>query len=603
MMSRSYKNSLFSLLAAGLGPLILLGTILSWVIYQDLREELYQSNAGTLERIAASSDIILGESDSISLTLSSSRELPIMMSDILETGAASYYDILLYRSTKSFLSAQANSRDYIHSIYITVEGCPQRVFSTLEGIAQTSAFHDRQWLEGVSFPQGQWVVLQRHRIPDSRSTSGCDVISLCRRFSVSSGGRTGTLVLNLDARYMSGTLDFTQSRGVCGILAEYNGSALFDSGDGTARLWGPELERLNANPASFFPYTLAGEDYLVSRLSAGRYGIRYYMFTRTSELYALPRAIIQTIFWSALALMVCSALTLMLLGRRQHAKLHRIISMVQEESVRQHIPLPEKNYDEYEYIAQHIQDAHLLQKYLETELSEKSYKQKYTELTALQAQINPHMLYNTLETIRWKSYALTDGRNQVVEMLEALSELLKYSLCPAASMVSLGEEIDNTVNYIHLVKLRYMEQFQIHWEYSEDIMDYTSMRLILQPIIENAIHHGARTDPADPTHITIRLVRAGETIRVTVADTGIGMQPEQLEKIRQVLAREFAPATGMGLYNINKRLLLQYGTQLTIRSRPGHGATVSFSFPAQPYVPPEEPVPPEDWRPGRTPAG
>lgn len=594
MMSRSYKKSLISLMAAGLVPLILLGSTLSWVIHQNLRKELYQSNAETLAHIASYSDTILGESDSISLTLSSNQELPITMSDILKTGTASYYDILLYRTTKSFLCAQANSRDYIHSIYITVEGCPQRVFSTLEGITETDTFYDRQWLEELSFPQEQWVMLQRHRIPDSYSTSGCDVISLCRKFSVGSGGRTGTLILNLDTRYISNALDFTQSRGVCGILAEYNGSTLFDSGADATLHWEQELEHLNANEDNFFSHTLEGEDYLVSRLSAGRYGIRYYMFTRASELYALPRTIIQTIAGSALVLMVISALTLMLLSRRQHARLHRIIGMVQEESVRQRIPLPEKNYDEYEYIAQHIQDAHLLQKYLETELSEKTYKQKYTELTALQAQINPHMLYNTLETIRWKSYALTDGRNQVVEMLESLSELLKYSLCPATSMVSLGEEIDNTVNYIHLVKLRYMEQFQIHWQYSEDIIDYASMRLILQPIIENAIHHGARVNPTDTTHITIRLACVDGTIRVTVTDTGIGMQADQLEKIHQVLAQDFAPATGMGLYNINKRLLLQYGSQLAIRSKPGHGTTVSFSFPAQPYSSPEETPPPRD---------
>lgn len=588
IMSRSYRKTLLSLIAAGLTPLILLGSILSWIIHKDLRKELYQNNTEALTKIASYSDIILGESDSISLTLSSSSELPFVVADILKTGTASYYDALLYRTMKSFLCSQANSRSYIHSIYITVEGCPQRIFSTLDGVAETDSFYDMAWLDSLAFPPGQWVTLCSHRIPDSYSAPGCDVISLCRKFTVGTGGKTGTLILNLNKRDMGNTLHYTQAQGVCGILAEYNGSALFESDGDTALRWGPELNRLNESEEDFFEYEMEGETYLVSRLSSEKYGIRYYMFTKSSELYALPHTIIRTIAVSALILMLITALTLMLLSRRQHARLHQIIGMVQEESLRQNTPLPEKNYDEYEYIAQHIQDTYLLQKYLETELSEKAYKQKYTELTALQAQINPHMLYNTLETIRWKSYRLTDGRNEVVEMLESLSELLKYSLSPATSMVSLGEEIDNTVNYIRLVKLRYMEQFQIHWEYSEDIIDYATMRLILQPIIENAIHHGARANPSETTHITIRLSCTDGTIRVAVTDTGIGMQPEQLAKIQQVLSLDFAPASGMGLYNTNKRLMLQYGTQLTIRSKPGHGTTVSFSFPATPYQSPEE---------------
>lgn len=586
-MSRSYRKTLLSYIVAALVPLILFGSILTWIIQRDLTDELYQRNVGTLSQIAASSDIILGELDSSSLALSSSSELPFLLSDILKTGTTSYYDALLYRTMKSFLCSQANSRDYIHSIYITVEGCPLRIFSSLDGIVETVSFSDMDWMDKLDFPQGESVTLLSRHIPGSASTPGTDVISLCRKFSVGSGGRTGTLVLNLNKRYLDGTLGHAETRGISGILAEYNGQVLFESDSGTARCWAPELAALEQSGQDFFEYDLDGEVYIISRLAAGKYGIRYYMFTKSSELYALPHAIIRTITGCALSLMLISTLAMLLLSRRQHARLHRIIGILQEESAKQNVPLPEKNYDEYEYIAQRIQDTYLLQKYLETELSEKAYKQKYTELTALQAQINPHMLYNTLETIRWKSYRLTDGRNEVVDMLEALSELLKYSLNPATSMVSMGEEIDNTVNYIHLVKLRYSERFRITWDYSEDIIDYATMRLILQPIIENAIHHGARNNPEDTTDITIRLACTDETIQVSVSDTGIGMQPEQLEQIRQTLAQDFAPATGMGLYNINKRLLLQYGTQLTIHSKPGQGTTVSFHFPAQRYRSPD----------------
>lgn len=586
-MSRSYRKTLLSFIAVALVPLILMGGVLALVIYSNVTEELRKSNAGTLSQIAASGDIILGELDSTFLTLANNSELTFLLADVLKTGTTSYYDALLYRTMKSFLYAQTNSRDYIHSIYISVDDCTQRIFSSLDGVAETASFYDAAWMEAVTFPEGQAFVLRSRSIPASGSTPAAQVISIYRKFSLGAPGRTGTIVLNLNKRYLDGMLRSPSVRGSSGILAEYSGAVLFDSGSATAQSWEPHLSALAQYGESFFDYSLDGEKYIISRSYAGQYGICYYMFTKASELYRVPYTILRFIAACALVLVALSSLVLFYLSRRQYARLEHIIGILRAESDKQQVPMPAKNYDEFEYIARRIQDNYLLQKYFETELSAKAYKQKYTELTALQAQINPHMLYNTLETIRWKSYALTDGYNDVVSMLETLSALLKYSLNPAASMVSIGEEIDNTVNYIRLVKLRYPEQFRILWQYSEDVMDYATMRLILQPVIENAIHHGARQSAGGTTDIKIRISCFDGKIKVRILNTGIGMTPQQLAQVRGTLTLDFAPAKGMGLFNINKRLQLQYDTQLSIHSRPQRGTVVAFSFPARRYEPPQ----------------
>lgn len=586
-MSRSYRKTLLSFVAVALAPLILMGSVLALFIYSNVTEELRKSNAGTLSQIAASGDIILGELDSTFLTLATNSELTFLLADVLKTGTTSYYDALLYRTMKAFLYSQTNSRDYIHSIYISIDDCGQRIFSSLDGVAETASFYDAAWMDGVEFPEGSSLALRSRSIPASGSTPATQVVSIYRKFSLDTPGRTGTIVLNLNKRYLDNMLRSPGVRGSSGILAEYGGEALFESASATAQRWEPHLAALEQYGESFFDYSLEGEKYIISRSYAGQYGICYYMFTKADELYTVPYTIIRLIAACALVLVALSSLVLLYLSRRQYARLDHIIGILREESDKQQVPMPAKNYDEFEYIARRIQDNYLLQKYFETELSEKAYKQKYTELTALQAQINPHMLYNTLETIRWKLYALTDGYNEVVMMLETLSALLKYSLNPAASMVSLGEEIDNTVNYIRLVKLRYPEQFQIVWQYSEDVMDYATMRLILQPVIENAIHHGARQSTGGTTYIKIRISRFRGMIKVRILNTGAGMTPPQLAQVRSTLELDFAPAKGMGLFNINKRLQLQYGTQLSIRSRPAHGTVVVFSFPAQRYEPPQ----------------
>ena len=118
-MSRSYRKTLLSFVAVALAPLILMGSVLALFIYSNVTEELRKSNAGTLSQIAASGDIILGELDSTFLTLATNSELTFLLADVLKTGTTSYYDALLYRTMKAFLYSQTNSRDYIHSIYIS----------------------------------------------------------------------------------------------------------------------------------------------------------------------------------------------------------------------------------------------------------------------------------------------------------------------------------------------------------------------------------------------------------------------------------------------------------------------------------------------------
>ena len=136
-MSRSYRKTLLSFVAVALAPLILMGSVLALFIYSNVTEELRKSNAGTLSQIAASGDIILGELDSTFLTLATNSELTFLLADVLKTGTTSYYDALLYRTMKAFLYSQTNSRDYIHSIYISIDDCGQRIFSSLDGVAET----------------------------------------------------------------------------------------------------------------------------------------------------------------------------------------------------------------------------------------------------------------------------------------------------------------------------------------------------------------------------------------------------------------------------------------------------------------------------------
>lgn len=163
------------------------------------------------------------------------------------------------------------------------------------------------------------------------------------------------------------------------------------------------------------------------------------------------------------------------------------------------------------------------------------------ELLALQSQINPHFLFNTLEHIYLKTLALTRYPNEVTKMIENLSSILKYSLSNPRSTIFLKDEIKATKAYIDLVKARYKEKFDVIWDYTEDVLDVKVMKLLFQPLIENSIYHGIK--PCEKRcGIKIRIRKLKDTsdwLCIWVIDNGIGMSKEKLEEVQGRLSQDF----------------------------------------------------------------
>lgn len=193
-------------------------------------------------------------------------------------------------------------------------------------------------------------------------------------------------------------------------------------------------------------------------------------------------------------------------------------------------------------------------------------------------------MYNTLETIYWKSFEFTKKPNKVTDMIEDLSDILKYSLHAEMKQVTIEEEIENTKSYIKLQKkVRYCDKFQVIWEYEQDILKHKIIRLVLQPIIENAIYHGIKEKKAGTSEIRIKICIEGHYIKTYISDNGLGIEEKKLLEIREKLKLENPPQEHIGMLNTNKRLSLMYGSEskLYIESQYNEGTTVSFSIPIQ----------------------
>lgn len=204
-------------------------------------------------------------------------------------------------------------------------------------------------------------------------------------------------------------------------------------------------------------------------------------------------------------------------------------------------------------------------------------KQQQTELVALQARINPHFLYNTLEVIRMR--AISQGARDVGEMIYSLSVLFK-SMVQQKKNYTLKDELEACRLYLELFRIRYKDRFNYEIEADPALYGKALVRLSLQPIVENYIVHGIRTDQFD-NQISIDVREDGDTLVAVVHDNGKGIEPDRLTEIRRELEREEETGQMFGLRSVHTRLRFLYGPAygIEIDSVPGSGTTIIVRYP------------------------
>jgi two-component system sensor histidine kinase YesM len=209
---------------------------------------------------------------------------------------------------------------------------------------------------------------------------------------------------------------------------------------------------------------------------------------------------------------------------------------------------------------------------------------KKAELRALQAQINPHFLYNTLDAIIWM--AEDKKTDQVIDIVRALSSFFRISLSKGRDWITIGEEIERTRSYLTIQKMRYRDILDFQVEMDEAAADNTTLKLILQPLVENALYHGIKLKRNGGT-ITVRAkLKDEDEVVLEVEDNGIGFTPEKLALVQAELsddAGDIRLESGYGIDNVNKRIKLYYGKQygLSIKSEYQGGTRATIVIPAK----------------------
>ena len=210
-------------------------------------------------------------------------------------------------------------------------------------------------------------------------------------------------------------------------------------------------------------------------------------------------------------------------------------------------------------------------------------EKRKSELDALQSQINPHFLYNTLDSIVWM---ITGERyDDAVFMITQLASLFRISLSKGKTVIKIEDEVKHARKYMNIQKIRYKNSFEVDFQIEEDILDGCIVKLVLQPLLENAIYYGMEFMDGEG-EIHVRGYRKDKDVYLEVEDNGLGMPEEEAAELLNGKERPHKHGSGVGLVNVHSRLKLRFGEAygLVIHSCPDEGMMVQIHIPYIPYT-------------------
>jgi len=539
--------TLLSILILGGGAVLLSNRFLS--LDQEKRARL------ELEQVNAYYEVVLEEVDSLNLMFSTNIKIILQLQDLMEVDEVSWLEWRDVKILGSYIASPANARPYVESIYVYLENDRRRLLSSRDSLTTADAMGDTSWLasyEARDPAVGIWA--ERRTLPADRYDEGSrELLSVYRAIYNGAGRRIGVIVLNLKARaleksYPRGSMIEGQSISV----SDAEGRPLLFLSDGSEPAPAPACARFS--------------------LASDRLGWVYEMSVPKRELYRLSRTLVAL----TAALSIAACLIGIALTYRAHRKEESFIKKTLDllSSARGDRIEPEgpgRDADVFDYLLTSIIRQFLERDYMKA-------RKEAMEYRALQMQINPHFLYNTLETVNWRAVKLLGSPNDVSSMIFLISKILKYAMDIGDSPgVSLSEEVEHARYYIDLQAIRFPRRFSVEWDVEDGLGSFPVPRLMLQPLLENSFSHGL-PDGGGRLMIRVRARRDGDRVLIEVEDDGRGISPEAMSRINDDDSESESPGAAgpgerrpVGLLNTKKRLFLLYKSAASMSVSPGEG--------------------------------
>jgi len=552
-------------------------------------ENINRINTNSLIQIQETMDAMVNDLNIVTLNFSINRRLQNSLRSLLNKDvlAYTYEDFRELNDILNMLIISHFARTHIHSIYVYFSNTQGQFLSSLESITTLENHHDRVWYESfLNTPVNRVSWLESRIIyPPSSFMAPVSALSFFRRvYDPAFRMYNGVVVFNVFYSHIQNILN-TLSAFENQAVFIFDGYNEFIVGNDPANNYLlPHIQSLpqGISEISLIPPNRSRREvYTVTIISQNN--LRYVVAIPNSSMFELPNYLFRLyIFYICAALIVGLGLTLYF-SHNSNKQIRTIVSIF--ESAKEGKLISAENHvqvikNSYQYILYNIINTFIEKDYLTTQLSERKYKERLAKLMALQSQINPHFLFNTLQTINMRALSMGNGRNEVSLMIEHLSSLLRYSLGDPSGFVRLKEEISNAKSYVAIQSIRFRDAIKPIWKYDDSVLDFMTIRLVLQPLIENSISHGLR-EHEPPGEILVAIEEEAEYLTITVADTGKGIPESALNKIRGELDSNDGKIDHIGLYNTNHRIKLSFGEAygISIESEQGYGTIVRIKLP------------------------
>ncbi len=483
----------------------------------------------------------------------------------------SYADSINLRSINASLKSTTTTYPYVRSIYLYLDGY-DHYYSSRSGIAPLSGTEEwYQAYQTMGEQDTEIFVLAKDRADDGEAK----MVTILQKMPFFSG----VVVIRVDVDKFRSLLDgAVQQKDSAVVFLNMENEKLFSWGRGEDTA-GLQEVKLPGNEKEGRWKRVGSGMYLLHQSDNETFRIRIVAMTPFGSMVqramrTLPYGILMLAAGMAAALLAAYITTARNFGHIGH-----IISVL-SEAEKGHYPSADssgKPEDEYDAILNNIIRLHLETERLNAELEQKKHLQEVTSLSALQAQINPHFMFNTLQMIQFKAAGENPDGASVVRMTSYLADILKYALADPLQPITLEEEIGYLKKYVAIQHMRFGERFIIYYEVEEGLLQTPVFRLMLQPIIENSILHGIRYRE-ETGYIKLTVYERGDIIRFRVFDTGVGMNREKLQELREKI--DTFNVHNIGLSNVNNRLKLYFGEEagLRIHSIEGQGTIVEFEI-------------------------
>ncbi|MBS6645835.1 MAG: histidine kinase, partial [Clostridiaceae bacterium] len=484
-----FRRKLFPLLLIVMTFFLMLGITISNIVETSIKNKLDNDSIMLLTQTKRSFESVMSEIYALTLILTYDTSTARTIKNCLQSSKVHYSDVQNIKS--SIVIPLVATRAYIDSIYIYFDNPNGIFFANTEGIRSLERYCDTGWYKTVTSPAAEdkmiWSEARSYYKYDFTS-SPHEIVTLYQRNLY----RDGIIVLNLNRDYFNQQLNEMSSyEGQMIYIFDEDGKVLFCNTKTPALLENEVAEMLHSDSAH-----AKNRDYYLSSAKADF--IPEWTFVSIvpkRSLYAPIRRVNLSILFTMILACILGSILASLRVWQSYRSIHRIMTFIDhiKKDPQGTAPLT-KEPKEYEFIVESLIDAYTRENALNQQLLENKYTEKVLELKSLQAQINPHFLLNTLQSIFWASFHLTNSYNNVSKMIENLNTILGYLLESDNMLVPMTKELRNLESYISIQQIRSSKKFGMIWDVSENLYSVYTVKLLFQPLLENAIHHGFSGD-------------------------------------------------------------------------------------------------------------